>query len=146
MKKLAILLTLLIGFSFSAFSQGTIVQDGTIAADSLQGKGDVVTLYTPLMDQYWDYSVQIQSTFAGLGDSSNWVVKTYQTNDPAQSVWTLLPALNDTLATVTDESAILIEKSDFQGMWMKHEVTNVGLDTCLIEGFWVRKQKRSRFF
>ena len=146
MKKLAILLTLLIGFSFSAFSQGTIVEDMTLPTATINGWKATATVYSPLLDEYWDYSVQFKSTFAGLGDSSHWRVQTYQTNDPAQSVWNEITAKHDTLATVTDNSGLITTLTDFGGMWAKHVITSMSLDTVTITPYVVRKQKRSRFF
>jgi hypothetical protein len=147
MKKIIVLFTLLIGFAFTAFPQGTIVKDLQTGPDSLMVDEGTLTLYSPLLDEYWDYSIQIKSTFGGTtGDSTNFTVLTYQSNDPAQDAWILLSALNDTLTTVTDESTVLIEKSDFQGMWLKHVLTSHSQDTMLIETFSVLKQKRSRFF
>jgi len=150
MKKLLAFLAfaaiLAFAFPVMSYSQGTIVDHGVIASDSLKGVSTTMTIYAPLLEDYWDYSMQLKSTFAGLGDSTNFTVTTWQTNDPDQSVWTELTAERDTLATITDVSGILIEIEDFPGMWTKHILTSLSLDTMLIEGYWVRKQKRTRFF
>ena len=148
MKKFIILLTLMIGVAFSAYSQGTIVQDFQTGPDSLMVDEGTLILYSPLLDQYWDYSIQIESTFGGTtGDSTNFTMLTYQTNDPAQGAWIILPGNDgDTLTTITDASCILVEVEDFQGMWLKHVLTSHSQDTMLIESFTTLKQKRSRFF
>ena len=153
MKKFTVLfgiaLMLLVGFSVESYSQGTIVEDITLPADTLYGDADASTVYAPLLDEYWDYSIQFVSTFLS-GDSSYWSVKTYQTNDPAQSGWTELTTLRDTLVTATDNDALIIEKSDFSGLWMKHVLLNYttgdGGDTVIVTPYVVRKQKRNRFF
>ena len=121
----------------------------TLTADSLNGDGDSFTCYPPLMDEYWDYSIQFKSTFTS-GDSSYWSIKTYQTNDPASSVWTEITALRDTLVSATDNDGLIVIKTDFSGMWMKHVLLNYttgdGGDSVLVTPYVVRKQKRNRFF
>ena len=146
MKKLAILLTLLIGFALSAFSQGTIVDPITLPAIQLNGYKATATVYSPLLDQYWDYSAQFKSTFYGLGDSTHWRVQTYQTNDPNQTVWNELTEKHDTLASKVNDSGLITTITDFGGMWAKHVFTSMSLDTVTITPYIVRKQKRSRFF
>jgi len=139
MKRLTCLLAFAIVLCISGFSQ-PLPDPVETGPDSLQGYGATLTVYSPLMDGYWDYSAQIQSTFAGLGDSSNFAVSTWQSNGQDQDAWTEITALRDTLQTVTDESAILIEKTDFTGLWMKHVFTSLGLDTVLINTYQVKKK------
>ena len=139
MKRLICLLAIAITFSISAFSQ-PLPDPVETGPDSLKGLGATLTIYSPLMDGYWDYSGQLQSTFAGLGDSTNFTVATWQSNDRDQDAWTLITALNDSIVTVTDETAILIEKTDFTGLWLKHVFTNRSLDTVLINTYQVKKK------
>ena len=136
MKRLLSLLV--ITFSFIALS----AQPFETGPDSLQGIRDTLTIYSPYIDGYWDYSIQLQSTFAGLGDSTNFMVSTWQSNDQGHDAWTDMTALRDTLATITDESAILIEKTDFTGLWLKHIIVSLSLDTMLINTYQVKKKFR----
>ena len=138
MKRLTFLLAFAISFT-SLFAQ-PLPDPTETGPDSLQGAGATLTVYSPLMDGYWDYSAQLQSTFAGLGDSSNFAVATWQTNDRDQGAWTEITALRDTLQTVTDEAALLIEKTDFTGLYIKHVFTYLGLDTVLINTYQVKKK------
>jgi len=146
MKKLLVLLTLLIGFAFSAQSQGTIVELIPLPQDTILGLADVVTVYSPLLDEYWDYSIQFKATFYGSGDSSYFNLKTFQTNDQDQSVWTEITAERDTLNTVTDVQGLISTMTDFGGVWAKHTLTGLAADTVIIKPYAVKKQKRSRFF
>lgn len=143
MKKLIFLLTLISGFAFTTLSAqlltSSIFETGP---DSLQGCRTTLTIYSPYIDGYWDYSIQIKSTFAGLGDSTNFKVSTWQSNDQGHDAWTNITTLHDTLATITDESAILIEKTDFTGLWFKHIITSLSLDTMLINTYQVKKKFR----
>jgi len=136
MKKLICLLV--IALSFIALS----AQPFETGPDTLQGPRDTLIIYSPFIDGYWDYSIQIKSTFAGLGDSTNFMVSTWQSNDQSHDAWTDITALRDTLATIIDESAILIEKTDFTGFWFKHLIINLSLDTTLIETYQVKKKFR----
>lgn len=140
MKRLIFLLAFAIGFT-SIFAQ-PLPEPTKTGPDSLQGAAATLTVYSGLIDGYWDVSTQIQSTFAGLGDSSSFAVATWQSNDRDRGVWTEITALRDTLQTVTDEAALLIEKTDFTGLWMKHVFTYLGLDTVLINTYQVKKKFR----
>ena len=146
MKKFIVLLILALGISLTSFSQGTITKDFQTGPDSLIVDEGTLTIYSPYLDGYWDYSIQIESTFAGYGDSTNFTVQTYQSNDPAQSPWLIIAAEGDTLAVIVDESSVIIDITDFQGLWLKHILTSHSQDSMLIESFTVLKQKRTRFF
>jgi len=143
MKKLIFLLILISGFLFTTLSAqlltSSIFETGP---DSLQGVRDTLIVYSPYIDGYWDYSIQLKSTFAGLGDSTNFMVSTWQSNDQGHDAWTDITTLRDTLATITDESAILIEKTDFTGLWLKHIIVSLSLDTMLINTYQVKKKFR----
>ena len=141
MKRLIFLLAIAITFSISAFSQ-PLPEPTETGPDSLQGDLTTLTIYSSLIDGYWDYSTQIKSTFGGLGDSTNFSVTTWQSNDRDQDVWTEITAERDTLATVTDESGLLLEITDFTGLWIKYVLTSQSLDTMLIETFQIRKKFR----
>ena len=145
MKKFIVLLSLIVGFTFYANAQGSLVERATLTAETVDGAGATLNVYSPYLGPYWDYSIQLKSTFYGVGDSSSWNVVTYQTNDPAQSVWTLLSnaASDDTLQTVTDDSGVILEISDFKGLWLKHVITSMGLDTVTITPYVVKKLKRT---
>lgn len=147
MKKIILLLSFLIGFILYSSGQGTVVEIITdIPQDTLFGLADDATIYSPYLDQYWDYSLQLEAIFYGSGDSANFEVVTSQTNDPDQATWTVLTTLTDTLVTTVTTTGLLIEVSDFQGLWMKHYLTNLGEDTVIVQPFVVKKQKRNRFF
>ncbi len=141
MKRFIFLLAIAIIFSISAFSQ-PLPEPTETGPDSLQGASATLTVYSGFIDGYWDVSTQIVSTFAGLGDSTNFTVATWQSNDRDRDVWTVLTALNDSIVTVTDETAILIEKTDFTGLWLKHVFTSRSLDTVLINTYQVKKKFR----
>jgi len=142
MKRFIVFLTFLIGFAFIAFPQGTNVKNFQTGPDSLMVDEGTLTLYSPLLDQYWDYSTQIKSAFGGTtGDSTNFTVQTYQTNDPAQSVWNILASEGDTLTTIVNNSGVLIEITDFPGMWLKHILTSHSQDTMLISTYTVIKRE-----
>lgn len=68
------------------------------------------------------------------------MVSTWQSNDQGHDAWTDMTALRDTLATKVDELAILIEKTDFTGLWLKHVIVNLSLDTVLINTYQVKKK------
>jgi len=144
MKRLIFLLVLITGLIFTANAQGRFQDndDFQTGPDSLQGVSTTLTIYSPLIDGYWDYSIQLESTFGGLGDSTHYTVTTWQSNDPDTDAWTEMTSLRDTSATITDESCILIEKTDFTGLWLKHILTSASLDTMLIESFTVIKKFR----
>ena len=152
MKKLlalfALFAALILVIPVQTYSQGTIVDDYviTLADDTIKGAGATLTIYTNLLDEYWDHSIQFKSTFNGTADSSYFAVAAYQTNDPNQSVWTEITALRDTLNTATDVQGIIVTKTDFGGMWMKYILTGLATDSVIIVPYVVNKQKRSRFF
>ncbi|KKL54573.1 hypothetical protein LCGC14_2264040 [marine sediment metagenome] len=140
MKRLTCFLAIAILFCISVFSQ-PLPEPTETGPDSLQGLRTTLTIYSGLIDGYWDYSTQIKSTFGGLGDSTNFSVIAYQSNDRDQSVWTAITAA-DTLATITDDSGILSEVTDFTGLWIKYVLISLSLDTMLIETYQVKKKFR----
>ena len=140
MKRLIFLLAFAISLT-SLFSQ-PLPEPTETGPDSLQGDLTTLTIYSGLIDGYWDYSTQIKSTFAGLGDSTNFSVTTWQSNDRDQGVWTEIVAERDTLATITDESGVLLEVTDFTGLWLKYVLTSQSLDTMLINSYQVKKKFR----
>ncbi|MDP8218268.1 MAG: hypothetical protein P9M03_06040 [Candidatus Theseobacter exili] len=147
MKKFIVLLILALGISFTSFGQSTIMKDFQTGPDSLMVDEGTLTIYSPYLDGYWDYSIQIESTFGGsTGDSTNFTVQTYQSNDPSPGPWLIIAAEGDTLEVIVDESSVIIDITDFQGLWLKHILTSHSQDTMLIESFTVLKQKRTRFF
>ncbi len=144
---LAFAITLTFGLVQHSHSQGTIFQPFETGPDSLMVDEGTLTIISPVLEDYWDYSIQVVSTFGGVGDSTNFTLLTYQTNDRDQDFWIILPGNDgDTLTTITDESSILIEESDYQGVWLKHVLTSHSQDTMLIRTFTTLKQKRTRFF
>jgi len=145
MKKLIFLLAFTVGFAFTVNAQGSLVESLTLATGTVDGYGTTLDIYSPYLGPYWDYSIQLKSTFYGVGDSSSWNVVSYQTNDPAQSVWTTMTetTLDDTIQTVTDDSGVILEVSDFKGLWIKHTITSMGLDTVTITPYAVKKLKRT---
>ncbi len=138
MKRLIFLLAFVIGFT-SIFAQ-PLPEPTETGPDTLQGLDGTLTIYSEYIDGYWDHSIQIQSTFSGLGDSTHFIVTVWQSNDRDQDAWTEVTSLGDTLATVTDEEAILIEKEDFTGLWFKWILTSQSLDTMLINTYQVKKK------
>lgn len=150
MKKLLFLLSFILAFSIgnviNSYSQGTIVEPLTLPVDTIKGITDDITVYSPLLDEYWDYSIQFKASFYGSGDSSYFNLKTYQTNDPAQSVWTEITAERDTLNTKTDVQGLISTMTDFGGIWAKHVLTGMAADSVIIVPYVVKKQKRNRFY
>ena len=157
MKKLIILLTLALVMVLpfvtvqDSHSQGTIVNAFALPSDSVVGLNNVLTVFSPLLDEYWDVSIQFKSTFtnsggASSGDSSYWSFKVFQTNDASKSVWTEITSARDTLNTATDVQGLIYEIDDFKGMWQKYTLTGISVDTVLIVPYFVEKQKRNRFF
>ena len=140
MKRLIFLLAFAI--SFASISAQPLPEPTETGIDSLQGLDATLTVFSGLIDGYWDYSTQIKSTFSGIGDSTNFSVTTWQSNDRDQGVWTEITAERDTLATVTDESGLLLEVTDFTGLWLKYILTSQSLDTMLINTYQVKKKFR----
>lgn len=138
MKRLIFLLAFAIGFT-SLFAQ-PLPEPTETGPDTLQGLDGTLTVYSPPMDGYWDYSAQLKSTFSGVGDSTHFSVTVWQSNDRDQSTWTEITAERDTLATVTDDASILSEQTDFTGLWVKWIFTSASLDTMLIETYQVKKK------
>ncbi len=150
MKKLIFLLALTIGFAFTVCSQGSRVETMTLTAQTLVGNtgaNDTLFIYSPYLGDYWDYSIQFKATWAGelafSADSCSVNVRTYQTNDPDKSTWIDIPAERDTLQTIIDDESMIIEISDFQGLWLKHQILNMGYDTVTITPYVVKKLKRT---
>ncbi len=137
MKRLIFLLAFAISLT-SLFAQ-PLPEPTETGPDSLQGLRTTLTIYSSLIDGYWDYSTQIKSIFAGVGDSTNFSFIAYQSNDRDQSVWTAITTA-DTLATITDNSGILSEVTDFTGLWIKYVLISLSLDTMLIETYQAKKK------
>ncbi|KKL50855.1 hypothetical protein LCGC14_2301330 [marine sediment metagenome] len=136
MKRLTFLLAL--AFSFTSLFAQPLPDPTETGPTALEGLRESITVYSPPIDGYWDVSTQIKSTFAGLGDSTNLSVATWQSNDRDQDAWTLVTT--DTLATVTDEAALLLEITDFTGVWLKYVILSLSLDSMSIETYQVKKK------
>ncbi len=124
-------------FCISVFSQ-PLPEPTETGPTALNGLRESITVFSDLIDGYWDYSTQVKSTFAGLGDSTNLSVATWQSNDRDLDVWTLVTT--DTLSTIVDESALLLEVTDFTGLWMKYVILSLSLDSMSIETYQVKKK------
>lgn len=146
MKKLIFLLAFIVGIAASAFSQGTIVNTLTLASDTVKGAADSLIVYSPVLDEYWDYSIQFKSTFYGVGDSSYLAISTHRTNDISQTVWEEITAERDTLVSAVDDAGLTVDVTDFTGVWLKHILVGIATDTVVITPYVVMKQKRNRFF
>ncbi len=138
MKRLTFLLAL--AFSFTSLFAQPLPEPTETGPTTLGGLGATITILSGSIEGYWDVSTQIQSTFAGLGDSSHFIVDVYQSNDRDHDAWTQRTSETDTLATVTDEAALLLEITDFTGLWLKYVLTSQSLDTMAINTYQVKKK------